>query len=195
VRIEDKMPKLILVKHSQPQIDPLMPAREWHLSQEGRLRCRPLADKLAAYEPGVIVASTEPKATETAQIVAERLDKPFEVAGGLHEHNRSNVAFYSPQVFDAAVATFFQKPGELVFGRETALQAQERFSKAVEDVLEKHIDENVVIVAHGTVITLFVAAHAAIEPFAFWKRLGLPSFVVISLPGLELVGVDTLQAN
>ena len=183
------MPKLILVKHSQPQIDPLMPAREWHLSAEGRLRCRPLADKLAAYEPGVIVASTEPKAKETAQIVAERLNKPFEVAEGLHEHNRSNVPFYSPQVFDAAIATFFQKPGELVFGRETALQAQERFSQAVEDALEKYKDENVVIVAHGTVITLFVAAHTKIEPFVFWKGLGLPSFVVMSRPGLEVVEV------
>ena len=189
------MPKLIFVKHSQPQIDPLMPALEWHLSEEGRLRCLPLADQLAAYEPNVIVASTEPKAIETARIVAERLDRPFEIAGGLHEHDRSNVAFYSPQVFDAAIATFFQKPGELVFGRETAWQAQERFSKAVEDVLERYKDKNVGIVAHGTVITLFVAAHAKIEPFAFWKRLGLPSFVVMSLPDLELVEVNTLQGT
>ena len=171
-----------------------MPAREWPLSEEGRLRCKPLADTLAAYEPGVIVASTEPKATETAQIVAERLDNPFEVAGGLREHDRSNVPFYSPQVFDAAIANFFQKPGELVFGRETALQAQERFSQAVEDVLEKYTDENVVIVAHGTVITLFVATHTAIEPFPFWKRLGLPSFVVMSRPGLEVVDVVAIAS-
>ena len=192
MRIENKMPKLILVKHSLPTIDPLVPAREWHLSQEGRLRCGPLADKLAAYEPVVIVASTEPKAVETANIVAERLDKPFEVAEGLHEHNRSNVAFYSPQVFDQAVATFFQQPGELVFGRETAIQAQERFSMAVEGVLKKYTDGNVVIVAHGTVITLFVAAHAKIEPFAFWKQLRLPSFVVLGVPGLELMELDNL---
>ena len=173
------MAKLILVKHSQPQIDPLVPAREWHLSEEGKLRCQALADKLAGYGPGRIVASTEPKAVETAKIVAERLGMPFEVAEGLHEHDRSNVAFYAPQVFDAAVAAFFQRPEALVFGRETALQAQERFSRAVEGVLEKYRDENVVIVAHGTVITLFVAAHVTIEPFAFWKRLGLPALVVM----------------
>ena len=104
------MPKLILVKHSQPQMDPFMPAREWHFSEEGRLRYLPLADKLAEYKPGVIVASMEPKATEMAQIVAKRLDKPFEVAEGLHEHDRSNIPFYSPQVFDAAVAAFSGSP-------------------------------------------------------------------------------------
>lgn len=190
--MENTLAKLILVKHSQPQIDPLVPAREWRLSEEGRLRCQPLADKLAGYEPGRIVASREPKAVETAKIVAERLGTPFEVAEGLHEHDRSNVAFYAPQVFDQAVATFSQRPETLVFGRETALQAQERFSRAVESVLEKYRDENVVIVAHGAVITLFVAAHAAIEPFAFWKRLGLPSLVVMRVPELEMGEVENL---
>ena len=54
---------------------------------------------------------------------------------------------------------------------------------------EKYKDENVMLVAHGTVITLFVAVHAKIEPFAFWKRLGLPSFVVMGGTGLEVVEV------
>ena len=42
---------------------------------------------------------------------------------------------------------------------------------------------------YGTVITLFVAAHAKIDPFAFWKRLGLPSFVVMGVPRLDVVEV------
>jgi hypothetical protein len=37
------------------------------------------------------------------------------------------------------------------------------------------------MVVHGTVITLFVAQVALIEPFEFWQQLGLPSFVVIDL--------------
>ncbi len=184
------MSKLILIKHAQPQVDPFMPARAWPLSEEGKRLCKLLADKLAAYEPGVFVSSTEPKAVETARIVAEHLHKPFEVADGLHEHDRSNVPFYSPQVFEQAVTTFFQKPTELVFGRETALQAQERFSRVVESVLEKYMDKNVGIVAHGTVITLFVAAHWEIEPFAFWKRLRLPSFVVMER---EKVGFEVVE--
>ena len=81
-----------------------------------------------------------------------------------------------------------------MFGRETALQAQERFSQAVEDVLEKHKDDNVGIVAHGTVITLFVAGHAKIEAFAFWKQLGLPSFVVMGVPGMEVVEVVNIAS-
>jgi hypothetical protein len=44
-------------------------------------------------------------------------------------------------------------------------------------------------VAHDTVISLYVARIAGLEPAVLWKRLGLPSFVVLSLPDLELVEV------
>ncbi len=40
------MPVLVLVKHALPEIGPAVPSREWHLSDEGRLRARMLAKKL-----------------------------------------------------------------------------------------------------------------------------------------------------
>jgi hypothetical protein len=36
---------------------------------------------------------------------------------------------------------------------------------------------------------LFVALSAGVEPFPLWSRLGLPSFVVLSLPEMELVSI------
>ncbi len=47
------MPRLILVKHSLPEIVPALPANEWRLSEGGRPRCRVLAERLAAYSPFV----------------------------------------------------------------------------------------------------------------------------------------------
>ncbi len=46
------------------------------------------------------------------------------------------------------------------------------------------------VVAHGTVITLFVARRAGLEPFPFWKRLGLPAFVALSLPDYAVQSVS-----
>jgi broad specificity phosphatase PhoE len=183
------MSKLILVRHSLPEIIPTVPARRWSLSEAGRRRCRPLADGLAAYALDVIVTSDEPKAVETGRIVASALDKPLKTAQGLHEHDRSKVAFESKEWFEAAVARFFAEPGRLVFGNETADQAHRRFSEAVARVLEEHPEQNVAIVAHGTVMTLFVARTAGLEPFPFWKRLGLPAFVVLSRPEFDVVKV------
>ena len=56
-------------------------------------------------------------------------------------------------------------------------------------ILNEHTADNVVIVAHGTVITLYVAQHTGVEPLPLWRRLGLPSFVVLSLPDLGMLDV------
>jgi broad specificity phosphatase PhoE len=181
--------ELILIRHSLPEIVPDVPARQWTLSEEGRLRCRWLAQRLAETNPGVIVTSLEPKAIETGQVVASLLNKPFETATGLHEHERRRVGFATQRQFEARVAALFEQPDELVMGTETATQAQRRFMQAVNHAIARHPRGNVAIVAHGTVIALFTAQAAGVDPFVFWKRLGLPAFVVFSLPSMELIAV------
>jgi broad specificity phosphatase PhoE len=183
------MPKLILVRHSYPDIKPARPANCWSLSETGRGRCKPLADKLAGYQLDVIVTSVEPKAIETGQIVAGLLGKPCETAQGLHEHERRDAGFGSKEQFESSVAEFFARPGELVFGGESADQAHKRFSQAITNVIERYPHQNVAVVSHGTVMTLFVARAAGLEPFPFWKRLGLPAFVVLSCPQFDLLTI------
>jgi len=183
------MPNLILVRHSLPNIVPTIPADQWSLSEAGRQRCEPLADKLAAYHPDVFITSTEPKAIETGRIVADLLDKPCETAEGLHEHERRDVGFGSVEWFEGLVASFFKAPQSLVFGSETANQAHQRFSRAIADIIQTYPEQNVAVVTHGTVMTLFVARAAGLEPFPLWKRLGLPAFTVLSIPEFGLLAV------
>jgi broad specificity phosphatase PhoE len=178
---------LILVKHSLPAREPGVPAAQWHLSAEGQRRCDPLADHLAAYAPTALVASTEPKAQETAALVAARLDVPWATAPGLHEHDRTGVGWLPEGELDRRVAAFFARPSELVFGQETAAAALARFQGAVAAVLRAPPAGTPVIFTHGTVLTLFVAAGAGVDPFPFWQQLGLPSFVVLSWPDLRLL--------
>jgi broad specificity phosphatase PhoE len=180
---------LILVKHALPEIIPTLPARQWHLSEVGRAQCVLLADQLATYAPAVLVSSVEPKALETAQLVAYSMHTNVQVVDGLHEHDRSHTPWLGPEEFANAVAAFFQRPAELVMGCETAHQAFERFARTMAEVLSQHAEQNVVVVTHGTVLTLFVAHATGIEPLALWQRLGLPSFVVLKLPQFELVRV------
>jgi broad specificity phosphatase PhoE len=184
------MRKLILIKHSRPEIVPALPASQWRLSQDGRLRCRRLAQKLAVHDPAVIVASLEPKAIETGRIVADHLGRPLETSPDLHEHDRREVKFVQDRnEFQRLVARLFQDPDKLVFGSETADQAHERFARAVASVIERFPGGNLALVSHGTVITLFVSRAVGAEPIRLWKRLDLPAFVVLSLPDLSLLKV------
>ena len=183
------MRRLVLVKHSQPLIDPNVPAKEWRLSENGRRRCISLAERLAPYHLAHIITSTEPKAIEIASIVATPLRLRYTSADGLHEHDRSKVPFQSVRQFQESVANFFAQPEKLVFGKETAMQVGSRFSQAVEQVLSSYTQGNLAIVAHGTVISLFIAAHNQSDPLALWQQLSLPSFVVLRLPSYQLVRI------
>lgn len=91
---------LILVKHSQSRPQPGIPASEWRLSDEGRMRCRALSDGLAPYRPSRLVSSTEPKAIETGRLVSDHLGLRCEPVEGLHEHLRQNVEFLTEERFE-----------------------------------------------------------------------------------------------
>ena len=57
---------LILVKHAMPQVDVEAPAHQWRLRPEGAAAAGTLALRLLArYQPSKVIASVEPKATET----------------------------------------------------------------------------------------------------------------------------------
>ncbi|MGI8690651.1 MAG: histidine phosphatase family protein [Thermomicrobiales bacterium] len=181
---------LILVKHAMPALEPDVPSRDWQLSDVGRARCIPLAAHLAAYTPTIIAVSAEPKATETGRIVAERLAAPIEIVADLHENDRTGLGWLDSDELEATIARFFAEPDRRIMGNETADEAHARFAAAVADVCARHRQGNIVIVAHGTVITLFVARRTGREPFPFWKRLSLPSFVALSLPDFRVRAIN-----
>jgi broad specificity phosphatase PhoE len=183
---------LILVKHSLPEIVEGFPANQWKLSEEGRVRARRLAERLIRYQPEVIVSSNEPKAKETAEIIAGKHQLELYVIDNLREHDRRNVSYLSQHEFQASIREFFQKPGALVFGRETANQSHARFYRAVNSVLKNHANQTVVIVAHGTVISLFISRLTGTSDFSLWNELGLPSFVIIDLQSNTLITKENI---
>ena len=178
---------LILVKHSLPEIVEGLPAREWKLSDVGRIRAQELAERLSEFQPEIIVSSAEPKAKETAEIIARNHKLELHIVDDLHEHDRIKTLYLSRDEFQAAIHGFFEEPDVLVFGSETANEAYTRFYQAVHRVLDSNRNKIIAIVAHGTVISLFVSRLTGISDFLLWKELGLPSFVVIDIESNKLV--------
>jgi broad specificity phosphatase PhoE len=67
--------------------------------------------------------------------------------------------------------------------------ARHRFAAALDRIASDRQGDDLVVVSHGTVITAHVARRAGLDAFALWRRLGLPSYVVLSLPEGELLEV------
>ncbi|GCE46452.1 broad specificity phosphatase PhoE [Thermosporothrix hazakensis] len=180
---------LILVRHSLSRVDPATAAKQWELTEEGAERCRVLARRLAPYRPTAIVSSVEPKAQETARILASELQLPWRTAENLHEHEREGMPFLDAERWQETIARFFAEPERLVFGRETALQARQRFEQALQTALAQQPAEQLIVVSHGTVLTLFAAQLLGVKPLAFWKALAMPAYLVFELPAWRCVEV------
>ncbi len=92
------------------------------------------------------------------------------------------------EAWEATPIDFFSRPTELVFGEESAHQALQRFSRAIEKIVTSNPDGNLAIATHGTVMTLWVAAHnPQIDALAFWRALKLPDLVILTLPEFRLI--------
>lgn len=184
------MPKLILIKHSSPAFITTRPAAEWHLSDEGRARCEPLAQQVKPYAPDVIITSDEPKARETGEIIASILNLPVATEPGLGEQLRLTVPWFDDYAeLKRHILSLFDAPGEVVYGEESANAAYERFGAAVDHVLAQHPGKSLAISAHGTVISLFAERRAGIDPKPLWESLQTPSFVVFNLPDFTIEAV------
>ena len=182
------MRKLVLVKHSMPEIERDKPASTWRLGDVGRRRARVLADRLKPFSADLIWSSREPKAVETADILAATFGVPVRQADGLEEHHRDDVPFLPKQDFQSAVEALFRHPDHLVLGSETAEQARERFTASIENVIKTGQKDNIVV-THGTVISLFAASVAKVHSMSLWHQLGLPSFVVLTLPSMDIQAI------
>ena len=130
---------LLLIRHSAVTIDSCVPSNLWSLSYEGRARCRRFAAQIAFYQPGIFITSQENKAVQTGTILAHALGVPVESAPDLHEHDRQGESLFdTPREFRTAVRRFFANPDELVFGRETAAQAGDRFNSAIIQLYQQY---------------------------------------------------------
>ncbi|MCP3738966.1 histidine phosphatase family protein [Rossellomorea sp. BNER] len=180
--------KLILIKHSMPVLDSEQPSNKWTLSEVGKKESRELAAYLKAYNFQTVFSSDEPKAIETAEIIANQLGKETVITMNTYEHERRNNRKIFPRTeFEAIMRKFFEQPNELIFGEETADNARKRFTAAIEKIINSNENEkDIILVTHGTVISLFVDQFQSIDVFKLWNELECPSFVELTLPTYQI---------
>lgn len=178
--------RLVLVKHALPVLDGTRPAREWVLGEDGLAQAVALAAGLRRFLPFGLVSSTEPKAVATAQIVAAELGVPMQARPGLEELDRRVLPVMSREAHAVLNARIFAEPALPVLGNESADEATARFATAVAGEVGTGAGD-VVIIAHGTVISLLVALYNKVDPYSLWRQLDCASYVVLELPSLQLL--------
>lgn len=178
---------LVLVRHAESEPRRDIPASRWTLSPRGRAQAAGVAARIRPRSPTAVVSSPEPKAVETARLAAAPLGLAPRVVPGLGEHARETVPYFpDPEDFRAAVLDMLARPGERVFGEETASESLARFSTTLEGVMAEERG-HVVAVTHGTVMSLWLAPVLGLPAAEIWTELGFCGTAVLQWPSRRLV--------
>lgn len=177
---------LILVRHGRPAIDPEAPPITWPLCPDGRDAVARLAERLAPYAPAAVVSSPEPKAWQTAEIIAARLGLAVERDEGLHEHKRPALAFGAEDAFRARIAEVFADPSRPAPGGESVQQACARMAAC----LAAHPGRPLLAVTHGTVMSEYLGQALGLDAHDLWRSLHTPDAFVLDDHGALIARVS-----
>ena len=160
------MPRVMLIRHAHPVVDPEVPAAQWPLSEEGRGAAYVLARRIDAGTSPTIATSDETKAIETSDVVADVTGGVVVVDERLREVSRPWV----PEGYERLASAWLV--GRHLDGWESQETASRRMSRAITDVLAS--TSATLVVTHGLVMTAFLAASIGVDPVPFWEDLRLP---------------------
>jgi broad specificity phosphatase PhoE len=158
------------ITHPDVVIDPVVPAPQWPLSPRGKERMKKLLAQPWMDSISSVYCSTEQKAIDGAEVLAEHLSIRYTMIQELGEIDRSATGYLPKEEHDATAEAFFAHPEMSPRGWERAVDAQRRIVKAVERVIESDSEEgNIAIVSHGGVGTLYLC-HLESHPISWEER-------------------------
>ena len=143
------------ITHPNVVVSRELPGPQWPLSELGRRRMHSGLAQPWVSDISSIYCSTEQKAIDGAEIMANHLSLGYTPIHALGENDRSATGFLPPHEFEAVADEFFAKPEQSVQGWEKAVDAQARVLGAVRSISASDQSRGAIaIVAHGAVGTL-----------------------------------------
>ena len=126
------------------------------LAEEGIAQAKLLAEKFPLEKVDAVYSSDLIRAKTTAEILAQKFNLPLQLERNLREANWGDWegrTFAEIEKSDPLnYERFFRNPEEVqIKNAETFKQLQERAFSAVKKIIAAHLDENIIIVAHGAI--------------------------------------------
>ena len=147
---------LIFLRHAMPEVDKETPGSEWHLSESGRKAAEKLAGSGVFGDIDVIYSSEYKKAYETALPFAAHLGQTALLMPGLEEVERR--VYLPKKEFKRTLKASLADLDSCHTDWENARHALRRFRAAVDKIDKEQKDKRILIVTHGTVMSLYFAA-------------------------------------
>lgn len=164
------MTTLYLVRHAHSTYSTDERARP--LSDAGQADARRLLETFQGISVDRFYSSPYQRAIETIAPLAKARQHPIIEVEELRERL---LAPGELDDFQAAVTYVWQHPNENPYGGETNNAASQRIRQFIDELVEKHPDETVVLGTHGNIMVLLLETFDPTFDYAFWKSLPMPA--------------------
>lgn len=172
---------LHLVRHGEPHQDPQAPPWEWVLAPAAAMPVMLLRRSGVLPLDAVWVSSPEPKAASTARLLTEAVVRHDD---DLREAFRDG-RFLGAEIFQHRVLASFADLDSPAADRwEPLRDTRARMLRATQRAIAGAAGRNVVLVGHGTALTLLVSALTDCPPdVVAWQRMLMPDYCRLTWPG------------
>ncbi len=188
------MSHLYLIRHPLTEPNPAVPASLWRLSVAGHAQVIQLIAAPFWKSVRVVYTSEQHKAAVVGEAAATAFKMPHHIVRTLTEAHRDR--WLGGDEFGAAQERFFAEPQAAPVPEwEAADAARARFSGAMTDLLAQHpVDESVAVVAHATVLSLYVThLRGTAATFDYWRSIGFAAVCAVDRVSMQPV-TDFLTA-
>jgi 2,3-bisphosphoglycerate-dependent phosphoglycerate mutase len=185
--------RLILVRHARSAPDPVLPERDWPLSDEGRRQAEALAPVLAELGVDALASSPFIRAVDTLRPYAEAIGLQIAVDEDLRERALGGWLSDVAEVEEAVRRMHADLDFKLECG-ETGRACLARFEAALTRLVEANPGRTIAVGSHGGVLGHLLARHDAHLSGEFWRRIRNPHLFVFDVePELSWRGERTLD--
>lgn len=187
---------LYLVRHGETEWNRLKKIQghtDVPLNDAGKEQARRLARRFAEIPVDFIYSSDLCRAYDTAAEVARTLGIPVHTCDRLRERSFGKLEGYTSEEIEKLFHGFPQEREQMIsFGIETREETQQRFSSRLEQLMEKHYHETILVVSHGGTIRSFIE-YIAGQRYVQWKldNTGV-NHIVYERPGWNVIKVNDI---
>lgn len=169
--------RVYLVRHAAVTVRADAPAEQWHLSPEGRAAAEALAEDPRWASVALVYTSPEPKAVATAQRIAARHGLAIVIERDLREVDGRA---WTSEDYREVVRRYLA--GETVDSWAACDGARERIRSCIERIAAQQASDEIAIVSHGLVLTLYVSDLLGLDAAGahdLWSRMRYPDAAIV----------------
>lgn len=168
---------LTLIRHSKTVLEKEVPNLLWKLSDEGISLAIELAQSEVINGVEIMYSSLQTKALQTTLLLAKDNHIPIKTHSDLTELTSITNKFIED--FETTVQSLYRGEVERVNDGESISEGQIRFNAAIEEIIEtEQGKDNIGIVAHGNILSIFAAQYTDKSAYEIHKTLKMPDVAI-----------------